>query len=76
MFKKSYDHLHSVDESYGKHLCFATGIGFRLIGAGLAGIVHGICPALFQTTSSRTIFKLHDDMKSRLKNTGADHHHG
>lgn len=71
MLKKCHDHLDSVHESYVQHLCFASGIGLRLIGAGIAGILHGLCPAVFQTTSSRTIFKLNDEMKSRLTGTGA-----
>lgn len=78
MLKKCHDHLESVHESYLKHLCFAVGIGLRLIGAGMAVILHGLFPAVFQYTGSRTIFKLHDDMKSRLTHTNAhDHiHHG
>jgi hypothetical protein len=67
MLKKCHDHLESVEESYVQHFRFAVGTGIRLIGAGIAAIVHGCCPAFFETTSSRTIFKLNDEMTSRSK---------
>lgn len=70
MFKKSHDHLESVHESYWQHLCFAAGVGVKLIFAGIAVILHGVCPAVFQYTGSRTIFSLADSMKSRQTNTG------
>lgn len=65
MLKKCHDHLESVHESYGQHLCFATNVGLKLIGAGIASILHGLCPAVFQYTGSRTVFKLADLIKSR-----------
>lgn len=71
MLKKCQDHLDSVHESYGQHLCFATGVGLKLIGAGVASILHGLFPAIFQYTGSQTIFKLADGMKARLTGTGA-----
>ncbi|BBK33815.1 hypothetical protein EDC65_3652 [Stella humosa] len=52
-------HPASVGESYGQHLGFAGGVGLRMIGAGLACVVHGIFPFLFVRTGSRTILALH-----------------
>ncbi len=68
MLKKCHEHLHSVHESYFRHLGFAACFGFRMIGAGIAAILHGLCPAIFQYTGSKTIFALNDELKSRLQN--------
>jgi len=72
MFKKCHDHLDTVHESYFRHLGFAACLGLRMIGAGLAAILHGLCPAVFQHTGSKTIFALHDRLKARLD--GHNHH--
>ena len=74
MLKKCQDHLESVHETYLQHLCFAAGIGLRLLGTGVAVILHGLFPAVFQYTGSREIFRLHDDLKARISKAG-DHHH-
>jgi len=52
-------HPATVGETYGEHLAFASGIGSRLILAGLACLVHGFFPFLFERTGSRTIIALH-----------------
>ena len=74
MLKKCHDHLESVHESYFQHLSFAASVGIRLIVAGIAVILHGLFPAVFQYTGSKTIFKLYDDIKARPKSTGAQNH--
>lgn len=66
MLQKSRDHLHSVNESYVQHMAFATGFGFRLIGAGLAAIAHGLCPAIFQYTGSKTVKALYEKLMKRV----------
>lgn len=76
MFDKCQKHLHSVDESYFKHLYFATCFGLRMIGAGFAAILHGLCPAFFQYTGSKTIFALHDELKERAKGQHGHTHGG
>lgn len=55
-------HPAAVGESYGRHLAFATGVGGRMVLAGLACMLHGIFPFLFQRTGSRTLVELHDRM--------------
>jgi len=54
----SKNHLHSCEESYFKHLLFASRTGATMIVAGLACVAHGILPGLFETTGSRTIKSL------------------
>ena len=58
------EHPASVDESYGEHLVFAGGFGFRLILAGLACLVHGLFPFLFARTASREVQVLHHRLES------------
>jgi len=52
-------HPASVGETYGEHFAFATGVGSRLIAAGLACMLHAIFPFLFERTGSRAIIALH-----------------
>lgn len=56
------EHPASVGESYGEHLGRATGFGLRMVFAGLACLVHGVLPFLFQRTGSRAIAELNDRM--------------
>ncbi len=67
-------HLDSVHESYFQHLGFAVCFGLRMIGGGLAAILHGLCPAVFERTGSQTVFKLHDEIEARKATQ--DHTHG
>jgi hypothetical protein len=41
-----------MGESYWTHAKFALAIGFRMLGAGVACIIHAIVPELFKTTAS------------------------
>lgn len=65
MLDKCKHHLDTVRESYLEHLCFAVQFGLRMMGAGLAAIVHAICPAVFEHTASRILFALHDEVRAR-----------
>jgi len=58
-------HPQSVDESYGEHLVFAFGFAARLIGAGLAALIHAFIPCLFETTASRMIREMHQRIANR-----------
>lgn len=59
------EHPASVDESYGEHMAMASYFGVRMVGAGLACLMHAIFPFLFVTTGSDTIRGLHDRMSAR-----------
>ena len=61
------EHPASVDESYGEHMATATFFGVRMVGAGLACLVHAVFPFLFVTTGSDTIRGLHERMSSRCE---------
>jgi hypothetical protein len=53
------DHPRSVGESYFEHLLFAGGFALRLLGAGLAALVHALIPCLFEKTASNMIAKMY-----------------
>ena len=56
------EHPEAVGETYGEHLVMASGFGLRMIGAGLACLVHGLLPFLFIKTGSAAITELHQRM--------------
>lgn len=55
-------HLEEVGLGYFAHLRRAFGIGGRLLGAGLACLIHGVFPRLFTHTASRTITALNEEL--------------
>ena len=59
------DHPRSVGESYFEHLLFAGGFALRLLGAGLAALVHALIPCLFEKTASQMITQMHDQIHNR-----------
>ena len=59
------DHPRSLGMSWAQHGAGAMVIGGRMIGAGLACIVHAIVPALFTETAGRTVVDLHAHMTQR-----------
>ena len=56
------EHPASVGESYGEHLGSATCFGLRMMFAGIACLVHGVVPFLFERTGSRAIADLNERM--------------
>lgn len=52
------DHPNSVGESYLQHSRVAGSVGIKMVGAGLACLVHAVLPFLFVTTGSRMILTL------------------
>ena len=58
-------HPRTVNEDYLGHAGVALRFAMLLLGAGLAALVHAVIPALFETTASTTIKKLHAEMMRR-----------
>ena len=63
------DHPASVGETNGEHHVVASGFGFRMIGAGLACLVHAALPFLFVKTGSNAIAELHGRMVTNRRRT-------
>jgi len=59
------DHPRSLGMSWAEHGAGAVMIGARMVGAGLACIVHAIVPGWFTETAGRTVISLHDHMMKR-----------
>jgi len=58
-------HPRTVNEDYLSHAGVAMRFALLLLSAGLAALVHAVIPALFKTTASSMIKKLHAEMMSR-----------
>ena len=59
------DHPQAVGETYLGHLGEAAAIGGRMIGGGLACVLHGLFPFLFIKTGSNVILGLADKCSQR-----------
>jgi len=56
MFDK---HLNESKVTYLEHLSWALISGIRLIYAGMASIIHGVLPSLFNSTAPRTVIDIY-----------------
>lgn len=54
-----------MGETYFTHLRFALLTGIKLVNGGLACMIHGILPFLFETTGSDTAKKMIADIARR-----------
>lgn len=58
-------HPASVGESYFGHMRFALRFAGRLLLAGGAALVHAFIPPLCETTASRQVQAMHDELTKR-----------
>lgn len=59
------DHPRSLGMSWASHGIGAVGIAVRLIGAGLACLIHALVPAWFTQTAGKTVTQMHDEIVRR-----------
>lgn len=64
-FKTCRDHAAEVDETYWQHMGFASRMSARLFKAGAAALLHSIVPAWCETTASREISAMHEEITRR-----------
>lgn len=62
MEKLFADHPAAVGETYFQHLRMASTFGTRMLLGGLACLIHGLIPGLFEKTGSTQVRHLHDRM--------------
>lgn len=67
-----FDHPASVGESYAEHFLVASRFGITMIGAGIAGVIHGVLPFAFKTTGSRTVMRLNQQIVDKRAAVMAD----
>ena len=71
------EHPASVGETYFQHMGMAFSFGFRMVGAGIGCILHGIFPFLCEKSGSKMINCLHTEMvTNRDRRPCADAHLG
>ena len=58
-------HLTDVRETYSEHFKFATMLGFLLLKAGLAALIHAVIPSIFVTSASDTLKEINELMAAR-----------
>ena len=59
------EHPRSLGMSWAMHGAGAVVIGARLVGAGLACLVHAVVPGVFTQTAGKTITHMYDHMTQR-----------
>ena len=67
-------HPHDIGESYGDHMGRAAASGFRLIGCGIACLVHAVFPFLFERTGSETVRHLNATLCKRTDRPNWERH--
>ena len=67
-------HLDEADETYVEHCGKAAGFGFRMIGGGLACLVHAFLPFLFERAGSDTVRRLHLTLTKRADRPNWERH--
>jgi hypothetical protein len=67
-------HLDEIGESYGEHCGEAAAFGLRMIGGGLACLVHAFLPFLFERTGSETVRRLNATLCKRADRPNWERH--
>lgn len=66
-----FEHPRSLGMSWGSHGAGAVKVGFQLIGAGCAALIHAVVPGIFGETASSTVIRIHDHIQNlNVKRTG------
>ncbi|MGL5839890.1 MAG: DUF6356 family protein [Sphingorhabdus sp.] len=66
------EHPASVGETYVEHLQMASGFGLRMVAGGIACLLHGLFPFLFEKAGSNQIRLLHERMVTHRQQHGGN----
>jgi hypothetical protein len=58
-----FEHPRSLDMGWAGHGAGAVKVGFQLIGAGCAALIHAIVPGVFGETASNTVVRIHEHIQ-------------
>jgi len=64
------EHPRDIGETYAEHAGHATYIGFRMLGAGVACLIHALLPGLCVRTASEAV----EDIQSLMTKRTAEVH--
>jgi hypothetical protein len=67
-------HPTEIGESYGAHFTTAARFGLRMIGGGLACLVHAVFPFWFERAGSETVRGLHGTLCKRADKPNWERH--
>ena len=67
-------HPREVGESYPEHFAIASRFGLKMIGGGLACLVHAVCPFLCERTGSETVRGLNASLCKRADKPNWERH--
>ena len=65
-------HPRDIGETYGEHAGHAVYIGLKMLGAGLACLIHALLPGLFVRTASDTVEDIQSLMTKRTRQAQLD----
>ena len=65
-------HPRDIGETYGEHAGHALYIGFKMLGGGIACLVHAVLPGLFVRTASDAVDDIQDLMSKRTRSPQLD----
>ena len=68
MIKNSKVHLDSSNETYIRHLKFATCVGITMIYGGIQALIHAIYPGILTKAASSKIKKLYSLVTDKSNN--------
>jgi hypothetical protein len=63
-----FEHPRSLGMSWARHGSGAFKVGFQLIGAGIAAIIHGVIPGVFGETASGTVTRVYEHIQQTRGN--------
>jgi hypothetical protein len=66
------EHPRDIGETYGEHAGHAVYIGLKMLGAGLACLVHAVLPGLFVRTASEAVEDIQNLMSKRTSQVQLD----